>query len=388
MYNTLEGIIRVLIMLTVLVEAYNEEKTIQTTLDGLIQQVDDNVNELDKSLYRLVVIISKKSTDRTESIVNKCLNQHSELEMYIVKDNGTGFVDARLCGIEYIQKNLNVQTKYIAVCDADLVVPDRWVYTILSVFENTDNEIISFAGTFPMSFWKKVPKLAQRYYEEVGTIFFSADTNKYYQFDDKGLFSEELFQRFGRPVSGGCYAIRKDTYIEYGGYKKEYRDAEQQYELDGPTWRMMFKLYRKKIKMCYYSEQFFECSERRMVVNPEEFFTFKDYDKINIMENYREIEEWMYERLDYMAELIDFQPIRYYVMEYYVFLWCINNTDLLIRNKDFFDELYDDIYSDIIQWQTDNKEPSSLQVFDFAHKMNLKYVEDLLKLRRNRSNEK
>lgn len=369
-------------MLTVFVEAYNEEKTIQATLDSLIHQVDDKGNEVDKRLYRLVVILSKKSTDCTESIVNECIKQHSELEMYIVKDNGTGFVDARLCGIEYVQKNLDEQTKYMALCDADLVVPDRWVYTILSVFENTDNEVISFAGTFPTSFWKKVPRLTRRYYEEVGTLFFSTDTNKYYQFDDKCLFAEELFQRFGRPVSGGCYAIRKDTYFKNGGYKKEYRDAEQQYELDGPTWRMMFKLYRKKIKIYYYNEQFFECSERRMVADPQEFFSIKDYDKMNIMENYRGIDEWMYERLDSMADRIDFRPIRYYVVEYYVFLWCINNMDLLIENKDFFGELYDEIHSDIFQWRAENQDPSSLQVFDFAHEMNLKYAACLLELRR------
>ena len=369
-------------MLTILVEAYNEEKTIGSTLDSLIDQVDENGNEIDKKVYRIVIILSKKSTDQTEEIVKAYMKEHSNVEMHLVKDNGTGFVDARLCGIQYIKKNLNEQTEYIALCDADLSVPNRWIYTILSIFKNTDNEIISFAGTFPTSFWIKVPNLARKYYEKVGTIFFNEDINRYYRFDKKCLFTENLFQRFGRPVSGGCYAIRKDTYLKNGGYKKEYRDSEQKYELDGPTWRMMFKIYRKKTKIFYYNMQYFQCSERRMVANPQEFFSIKDFDKMNIMENYRNVDEWMYQRIDSMADKIDFQPIRYYVIEYYIFLWCINNNALLVDNRDFFGELYNDIYMDIVQWNAINNEPTSLQVFDYAHNLRIKYADKLLDIRR------
>ncbi|EFM11428.1 glycosyl transferase family 2 [Paenibacillus curdlanolyticus YK9] len=367
-------------MLSIIVPAHNEEKNMTSVLDRLIQQNDRDGNRMAVDTYRIIVVVSAKTTDNTEAIVKKYIEREKSVQIYLTQDPGNGFVEARLAGINFILDNedMNKFTQYIAFCDADLIVPDIWVNTILTSFADDNYDVISFAGTFPLDFWKRVPKLAQKYYDEVGTIFFDKSTIEYYQFDDKCLFTEGLFQRFGRPLSGGCYSIRKSKYLSCGGYIKEYKDENKTDELDGPTWRMMFRLYQQGVRVYYSRENAFECSARRMVADPSEFFSIKQYDKMNELKHYRDIDDKSYDNLENLSDHIDFEPIRMYVIEYYIFLWIINDISLLTNNRDFFGTTYDNIYQDIMNWNDSIKEKTSLKVFDFAKILREKYAEQII----------
>lgn len=366
-------------MLSIIIPAYNEEETIGDVLYSLTHQYDHDYGLISSAYYRIIVVVSVKTTDHTIEIV-KDFMANSNVEIILTFDPGTGFVDARLSGIAAISSVDEDKNGYFALCDADLIVPNTWVNYILCHFSETDDDVISFAGTFPLSFWKRVPLLAHRYFEEVGTIFFDKETIEYYGFNDDCLFNEKLFEKFGRPLSGGCYAIRLSSYHKCGGYVKEFKDAEQKYELDGPTWRMMFRMQRMGCKVNYCKDIAFKCSARRMLADPYEFFSIKPFDRMNELKNFRNIDDDAYENLEKLAPQIDFEPVRFYVIEYYIFLWLINDMASLKRNEKFFGDIYESVYKDIHYWNEETAVKSSIATFNFAKYLRDKYADDLLRI--------
>lgn len=366
-------------MLSLIIPAYNEEKTIGKVLYRLTHQYGKDGRPINSSLYRIIVVVSVKTTDHTAQIVNNFMD-HSDVEIILTSDPGTGFVDARLSGIAAIPYVNDKKNEFFALCDADLIVTNTWVDYILRHFSDCDDDVISFAGTFPISFWKRVPQLARRYFEEVGTVFFDTETIEYFGYSDDCLFNEGLFEKFGRPLSGGCYAIRLSSYHQCGGYVKEFNDAECKHELDGPTWRMMFRMQRMGGKVHYSKDNAFKCSARRMLADPYEFFSIKPFDRMNELKNFRNINVDAYGNLEKLSQQIDFEPVRFYVIEYYIFLWLINDITSLKRNKDYFGNIYDSIYKDIHSWNDETADKSSKAVFSFAKFLREKYAGDLLRI--------
>jgi glycosyltransferase involved in cell wall biosynthesis len=364
-------------MLSVIVPVHNEEKTLGATLNALLNQNEIKSRISHETKYSIIVVLSKKSTDTSIDIVKSYQNKFEDI--YLVRDDGNGIVDARLKGIDFSLKHL--KSKYIAFCDADLIVPNNWINTIFYALSN-QYDVVSFAGSFPLEFWKAVPKLTNLYYKKVGTIFFNEETINYFNFSKSDcLFSDEnVFGNFQRPLSGGCYAITVKAYLECGGYIKEYRDEEKRFELDGPTWRMMFRLYQFNPRIYYYKVDFFSCSPRRLLANPYEFFSVKTYDQMNILENYRDIPSKQYEIVNELADNLDLNPVVRYVVQYYILIWLIVNPDLIKNSRSFFfdDNIYTELISEIDRWKKINKVSESLSIFNFSKDLTDKYMERIV----------
>lgn len=108
---------------TMIIPAYNAEKTIEKCLDSVLNQTYSNLE---------ILIIDDGSSDRTAEIVNKYSKQDSRINLY--QQQNAGVSSAR-------NQGLNLCTgKYIQFIDADDYLEKDMTEKLVGVFEK-DNEV-------------------------------------------------------------------------------------------------------------------------------------------------------------------------------------------------------------------------------------------------------
>ncbi len=118
--------------LSVIVPAYNSEKTIAQTLDSLLKQ---------KSTDLEIIIVNDGSTDDTEAICREYCNSHENVK-YFIKNN-SGVSETRNLGIE------RASGEYVCFLDSDDVWDDNYYDDVLhSQLNNTDYDIFVFSSCF------------------------------------------------------------------------------------------------------------------------------------------------------------------------------------------------------------------------------------------------
>ncbi|MFH1917095.1 MAG: glycosyltransferase family A protein [Nanoarchaeota archaeon] len=362
--------------LAIIVSALNEEKSIRDTLLSLEVQDRLDSRAISRSDY-CIIVVDNGSEDSTLRLVEG-FAKSSSVPVEIVRESTKGIVSARLAGVRYAESKMKERVKYIAFCDADVIAPSNWVSSMLSRFESSSVDVLSYTGTFPHRFWKEVPNLVRRYVSEVGTLFFPAQTIKEFDLEGKNVvFTDDVYSRFVRPPSGGFYAIRKDAYDYTGGYKREFTSSGK--EVDGPTWRMYAELMRQGARLEFVPEVVLENSERRLLGDPERFFGIQTYDQLgDLSQNLRETGKGLYSRVDLLADSIDFEPVRQFVIEYYILFPCVTNPSLIGQNQQLFGDFEIPFYLDISNWRKTNMEPTGQAIYAFCDQMAQKYGHELI----------
>ena len=120
------------------IPAHNEEAFIQLTLDSLASQT---------VLPKKVVVVNDNSTDKTAAIVTAFTQKHPWISLVnktseAVHLPGSKVIQAFHKGFEALDQNYDVIVKL----DADLILPDNYFETILSIFENDSK--VGMAGGF------------------------------------------------------------------------------------------------------------------------------------------------------------------------------------------------------------------------------------------------
>lgn len=362
--------------LTIIISTLNEERNIETVLTRLENQVDDQENEIDKERYK-VLVVDNGSTDNTSPLVKR-FSKQSRLHVGMTYEVVQNIIAARKAGVREIQENaLYADTQFLAFCDADVTVPHRWIHSILTGFKDDSTDILSYNGSFPHSFWEKVPRLIERYISEVGTLFFPSETIKRYGTHQREVkLSRRIYSDFVRPPSGGFYAIRMETYNSVGGYQREFTDEGK--EVDGPTWRLYIKLIGAGTNLKFIPDIEMINSERRLLGDPKKFFKIQEYDQLSeLRQDFRERDDSQYSFVDNLAGSIDFEPVRRYAVEYYLLFPCVNKPELVRHNEDYFGSLRREIETDIHKWRRENPLPKGQDVFRFCDELTDKYFRPL-----------
>lgn len=368
--------------LTIIVPAYNEERNISLLLQSLFSQIDKEGRILDKSFYQILVV-DNNSSDNTYKIVKKFKERENGLKIKVASEKKKGVISARIKGANFVLNNHSYfpKTEYLAFCDADVVVFEKWVDSILDNFGNTNFDVLSYTGAFPLEFWKNVPLLTKKYLDEIGTIFFDNKTIEWLGVKEGEFkFTGKIFSDFVRPPSGGFYAIRTSAYIKTGGYAREFVDDNKKIEVDGPTWRLYFELQLNKARISFIKDICFECSPRRLLGDPYKFFKIQTYDQLNDLEDYRNIPEKQYEKVNKLANRIDLRPVQRYIIEYYILLPCINRPEFVKKNRKYFSYLEGEIESRILDWWENHPNPRGQDIFLLCKKLTDKYFEKLLEI--------
>lgn len=367
--------------LTIVIPAHNEEKTLSRTLQTLTDQKQETGQLIDKNLYQ-IVIVDNNSTDKTSKVVSDFQKHDSSPRCLLIREPIKGVVAARIAGMNYVldPKN-NLATEFLASGDADVRFHPLWVLSVFRHFKRGDADVLSYAGCYPLDFWKKVPNLVKRYEEDVGTIFFDPPTIDWFDLIGKSFrFTEKIFFDFVRPVTDSCFAIRADAYQKAGGYEREFDDEERKQEIYGEGWRLVFKLEMMRGNIIYVNDVFFNSSPRRLLQEPEKFLGGTSYTP-GKMDDLRQRENLSdYDRLNILSQNIDLKPVQRYIVEYYILLKCITRPELLEKNNQYFGELKGKILGDITNWRDTKPFPSGKEIFEFGKILADEYFERLLEI--------
>ena len=125
------------ILITVGIVAKNEEKYIEETLRGIINQ------DIDTSLIEIIVV-DGNSSDRTREVAENILSR-SNVEYKILNERDFGFYG--LCfSRNLVIDNSSKTTRYIAYTDADCIVDKNWLKTLYQYIEGSGDEIAGAGG--------------------------------------------------------------------------------------------------------------------------------------------------------------------------------------------------------------------------------------------------
>lgn len=167
-------------MISVVIPAYNEEKTIGTLLESLVKQKTKQIFE--------VIVVDNNCTDKTDAVAS---SYKDKLDLKIIFEKQKGRSPARRAGFAAAKGEIVFST------DADAVVPDNWIDGIIAYFD--DPHTIAVTGTC-------------RIY----------DLNRL----DNTLFNllQSRFMQAYRVIwghywlTGSNFAIRREVYVTSGGF--------------------------------------------------------------------------------------------------------------------------------------------------------------------------
>ncbi len=125
------------ILITIGIVAKNEEKYIEETLKGIINQ------SIDTSLIEIIVV-DGNSSDRTREIAENILRA-SDISYKVLNERDFGFYG--LCfSRNLVIDNSSKTTRYIAYTDADCIVDKNWLKTLYQYIEGSGDEIAGAGG--------------------------------------------------------------------------------------------------------------------------------------------------------------------------------------------------------------------------------------------------
>ncbi|OGJ13142.1 hypothetical protein A3K62_02350 [Candidatus Pacearchaeota archaeon RBG_16_35_8] len=169
--------------ISIIVPAYNEEKSISKCLESLIRQTDRDFE---------LVVVNNNSTDRTAEVAKKFVKR-------VYLERKKGYHNAVKRGINETRGDV------VAICDADTIYPRDWIQTAKEEFATHENAVAVYGlGTF-----YDAPK-AMKWINE----------NVYYGF-------MLTMAKLGVDVTNGFnFFIKRKAYLQAGGYDPKVYNSE------------------------------------------------------------------------------------------------------------------------------------------------------------------
>ena len=159
-------------------------------MDSLISQ------NFPKSDYEIIII--NNSTDNTEEVIEKYIEDYPEVNIKYYYIPKPGQVYARQIGI------LAAQNEILSFTDDDAILCPDWLKEINNVFE-LNNEVAGVAGKIKIKWDETPPEWIHEYENFLGKLNYG-DEIKY----EKGLY-----------MNAGNLHIKKDILIDVGGFNPE-----------------------------------------------------------------------------------------------------------------------------------------------------------------------
>lgn len=166
---------------TIVIPAYNEEKTIVRTLNSICQNLTSYSVE--------IIVVNNNSKDNTAKLVESC-------DVRCILETKQGIMHARNCGL------FNARGKYIINADADTIYPNNWIQALIEPLEKNQQTAVTY-GRYSFLPEKNTTRLTYFFYESVADI--SRRLNKYIKDEAVNVY-------------GCCSAFRKEHALQVDGY--------------------------------------------------------------------------------------------------------------------------------------------------------------------------
>lgn len=166
---------------SIVIPAYNEEKTIVRTLHSICRNITTFSVE--------VIVVNNNSKDNTGKLVEAC-------GVTCLFEPKQGIVHARNCGLAH------ANGRYIINADADTIYPEHWVQKLIEPLEKNSKAAVTY-GRYSFLPEKDTKRFTYFIYESVADV--SRKLNRY--------FKDEAVN-----VYGCCSAFRKEHALQVEGY--------------------------------------------------------------------------------------------------------------------------------------------------------------------------
>lgn len=354
---------------------FNEADYIVDTLASLAGQVDDSGKPYDRNTCE-ILLVDNGSTDRTVQIIKKFAMDHPAMDIKVLTENEKGHIHARITGMRYAIEHREGSHVLVGI-DTDTLFPSSWLRSVLRRLDQENAAACGSSGYFTGEMWLRARKLSEYYLKNVGTLFFDPETvEKLGAKGKKYLFTHQIFIDFVRPFSDCAFAIRKEAYLKAGEYTIEYRKDNPSLELLAEGWRLKFQLDRLGEKVSYTDEASFITSPRRFVQDCVGMFNGATY---KTMPDYRaRLEPTEFDKLDDIADKLDFRDLQAYVVRNYMLLPCLTNPVLLEKNRHYFEGFFDDLRIELTQARESLDWRDSNSIFDVGYALTNKFLDRVL----------
>jgi cellulose synthase/poly-beta-1,6-N-acetylglucosamine synthase-like glycosyltransferase len=166
------------------IPAYNEELRIGKCLAAVVEEIARHEYETE------IIVVNNASTDRTAAIASAIGNVH------VVEEPRKGLTRARQAGFAASTGEL------IANVDADTMLPNGWLKTVVDAFEKDDN-LVALSGPFIYHDASFLYGVWVRAFYAVGYVTY--------------LFTRFVLQ-MGSMLQGGNFVVRKSALQKIGGF--------------------------------------------------------------------------------------------------------------------------------------------------------------------------
>jgi len=167
---------------TIVIPAYNEEKTIVRTLNSICKNITSYSVE--------IIVVNNNSKDNTSTLVESC-------GIRCILELKQGIKFARNCGLTH------AKGRFIINADADTIYPRNWIHTLIEPLDKNKRAAVTY-GRYAFLPEKGTKRLTYFFYESVADI--SRRLNRY--------FKDEAVN-----VYGCCSAFRKEHALQVDGYE-------------------------------------------------------------------------------------------------------------------------------------------------------------------------
>lgn len=166
---------------SIVIPAYNEEKTIARTLSSICRNITTYSVE--------VIVVNNNSKDNTAKLAEKC-------GVTCLTEVHQGIVFARNCGLAH------ARGRFVINADADTIYPLDWVQHLIEPLEKNINAAVTY-GRFSFLPEKRTKRLTYFLYESIADI--SRTLNKYLKDEAVNVY-------------GCCSAFRREQALQVDGY--------------------------------------------------------------------------------------------------------------------------------------------------------------------------
>lgn len=218
-------------MISVIVPAYNAEKTIRECLDSLLDQTYKYECE--------VIVVDDGSTDSTSEIVS-CYS-----EVKLIRQSNAGPAAARNKGVE------EAKGEIVLFTDSDCILTPNWIEEMVKPFKE-NREIVGVKGVYKTRQEELIARFAQLEYEDKYEIM---KNYKYIDFVDtySAAFKRDIFIGAGGYDSTFPVACAEDVDFSYRlskkGYKMVFNPDAVVYHIHPNT---LASYLKKKYKFAYW----------------------------------------------------------------------------------------------------------------------------------------
>jgi len=328
--------------LDLVMPVFNEEASLPAVLESLRAQVTSRGRFLPRGAFRIIAV-DNASTDHSREILEHFASDSSAPELVIVEEPEKGVVAARARGaafaLQYPQRRLIVH------CDSDNLFPQTFVSDILGRFACYDVDVFSYLGFEPLSFWSRVPELAERQFAEIGSISFDRDTLAEFGFEEsRALLSARIYRDFENVPTQCGLAMTKQAYWRAGGYRREF-NADGSERL-GEARNLMFRL---DLMGARFDHQLWPCVEvnpRRYLLEAEDLWAGRSYNG-GMTDLRAPIHESHYDELNDSANGLDYNTARRNAIQRYIVDPCIARPARLAKNSQYFECILNDVQNEI-----------------------------------------